>query len=119
MHDPALNTVEPADLCLSSSQSTIPSHFRFHYIASHNTEKMFDATSQSIPVVDLSSPTAAQGLLDAAVTFGFIFVKHTDDLPLKPRDVDDMFSLVREIPKTSVLYLITQKACGGCRGNLC
>jgi len=56
---------------------------------------MFDATSQSIPVVDLSSPTAAEDLLNAAVTLGFIFVKHTDDMSLKPQDVDDMFSLVR------------------------
>jgi len=56
---------------------------------------MFDATSQSIPVVDLSSPTAAKDLLDAAVTFGFIFVKHTDDMLLKPQDVNDVFSLVR------------------------
>ena len=66
-----------------------------HHI--YKTEKMSDATSQSIPVVDLSSPTAAKDLLHAAVTFGFIFVKRTDDLPLKPQDVDDMFSLVRAV----------------------
>jgi len=59
---------------------------------------MFDAKSQSIPIVNLSSPTAAEDLLNAAVTFGFIFVKHTDDMPLKPQDVNDMFSLVRELP---------------------
>jgi len=59
---------------------------------------MFDSISQTIPVVDLSSPTAAEDVLNAAVTFGFIFVKHTDDMPLKPQDVDDMFFLVRGLP---------------------
>lgn len=68
-----------------------------HHI--YTTEKMFDAASQSIPIVDLSSPTAADDLLNAAVTFGFIFVKHNDDMPLKPQDVNDMFSLVREFPR--------------------
>lgn len=47
-----------------------------------------------IPVVDLSSPTAANELLNAACEHGFIFVKHTADVGLAPQDVDEMFDIV-------------------------
>lgn len=47
-----------------------------------------------IPVVDLTSPGAAQELLDAAVKYGFIFVKHVDELELTVDDVNAMFDIV-------------------------
>lgn len=48
-----------------------------------------------IPIVDLSCTTAAAELLDAAVQYGFIYIKHTDNLALSVKDVDNMFALVR------------------------
>lgn len=50
----------------------------------------------NIPVVDLSSPNAPQELLDAAVTYGFIFVKHTDDTPIRDQDLESVFDISRD-----------------------
>lgn len=47
-----------------------------------------------IPVVDLSSANAARELLDAAIQYGFIYIKHTANLALSVEDVDDIFSIV-------------------------
>ena len=52
------------------------------------------ANHAAIPVIDLSSQNAASELLDAASTFGFVFVRH-EGLNLAPEQVDRMFQLVR------------------------
>lgn len=54
-----------------------------------------EAADVKIPVVDLTSPNAAKELLDAAVDYGFIFIKHVDELELTGKDVDAMFDTVR------------------------
>lgn len=51
--------------------------------------------NSDIPVVDLSSPTAPQELLQAASSNGFIFVEHSDGIDLTPQQVEDMFENVR------------------------
>ena len=51
-------------------------------------------TNANIPVIDLKGATAPQQLLDAAADNGFIFVKHTEDMGLPPKDVEEMFNLV-------------------------
>lgn len=53
-----------------------------------------EAENVNIPIVDLTSPNAAKELLDAAVKYGFIFVKHVDELELTAKDVDAMFDTV-------------------------
>lgn len=58
---------------------------------------MISKTSEpevDIPVVDLTSPNAARELLDAAVTYGFIFVKHTKDVEITTEELDNMFGIV-------------------------
>lgn len=51
------------------------------------------STSADIPVVKLSSPSAAVDLLNAAATYGFVFVENEEqDIPTV--DVKDMFDLV-------------------------
>ena len=50
--------------------------------------------SSHIPVVDLSSTTAPQELLEAAANNGFIFIKYTDAIGLSPKDVDNIFEIV-------------------------
>jgi len=46
-----------------------------------------------IPVVDINAENAVDTLLDAAKTYGFIFVKH-ENLDPSPSEVDSMFELV-------------------------
>jgi len=53
-----------------------------------------EAADVKIPIVDLTSPNAAKGLLDAAINYGFIFIKHVDELELTAKDVDAMFTTV-------------------------
>ena len=50
-----------------------------------------------IPVVDLSSSTAAKEIVDAAASNGFIFIKHTNILDLTPQDTDDIFRIVSQL----------------------
>lgn len=47
-----------------------------------------------IPIIGLTSPNAAKELLDAAINYGFIFIKHVDELELTTKDVDAMFATV-------------------------
>lgn len=52
-------------------------------------------STPDIPVVDISSPStdAANQLLHAASTHGFVFVANYGDV-LPPEDIKDMFELV-------------------------
>ena len=47
-----------------------------------------------IPVVNLDSSNAPQELLDAASTYGFIFVEHTDNINVTPQQVQETFEHV-------------------------
>jgi len=49
----------------------------------------------SIPVIDISKPTpeVAQQVLEAASSFGFLFIKN-DGVTIPPADIDAMFELV-------------------------
>lgn len=48
----------------------------------------------SIPTIDLKAANAATKLLDAAITWGFVFIKHNDISNVSPEDVAELFSLV-------------------------
>lgn len=67
---------------------------------------MISKTSEpevNIPVVDLTSLNAAQELLDAAVKYGFIFVKHTKDVEITTEELGDMFGVVCYVPTSCSL----------------
>ena len=49
----------------------------------------------TIPVVNLTSPDAAQKLLHAAVTYGFMYIEHNNALAISPEEVNSLFNLVR------------------------
>lgn len=53
-----------------------------------------EGDAASIPVVDINAADAAHVVLQAAIDYGFIFVRHAD-LALTPMDVDRLFALVR------------------------
>jgi hypothetical protein len=56
------------------------------------------ATGQNaanIPVIDLSAPSAAAEILEAASTYGFVYVKN-NELGIPSQDIHNMFELVDE-----------------------
>lgn len=61
---------------------------------------VYHAEQADIPIIDLNAPGAATELLDAAVKYGFIFVRHTDKIALTSHNVDSMFDLVRMLLQT-------------------
>jgi len=52
----------------------------------------------NIPIVDLTLSSAAKELLDAAVKYGFVFIKHVDSLGLTRKDADALFVTVSCCP---------------------
>jgi hypothetical protein len=61
--------------------------------------------SAQIPVIDISpsNPHAATQLLDAATSYGFVFIENNAAAGMPPTNVQNMFDLVSTlIPKTRV-----------------
>lgn len=63
-----------------------------------------EAPRNIIPVIDISQPSVgvARQVLDAASTYGFLFIKN-DGVTIPPNAIDDMFRLVRQ-PIRSILW---------------
>jgi hypothetical protein len=57
-----------------------------------------------IPVIDISEPSTevAHQVLVAASTHGFLYIKN-DGVTIPPKDIDDMFQLVYNLPPTKVI----------------
>jgi hypothetical protein len=55
-------------------------------------------TDINIPVIDISSPSldVAKDILEAASTYGFVFVKN-HEVGIPPEDIQGMFDLVYSI----------------------
>ena len=53
--------------------------------------------SAAIPLIDLNAVDAASRLLQAATSFGFVYIRH-HDLNFSTEDVASIFSIVREEP---------------------
>jgi hypothetical protein len=51
------------------------------------------AETVQIPVINLSSESAANDILDAASTFGFVYINN-DRTVISPTDIQSMFDLV-------------------------
>ena len=56
--------------------------------------------SAAIPIIDLDAAGAAEHLLEAAATYGFLYVKHRNLFP-SPGDVNRMFNIVC-IPRLNI-----------------
>lgn len=57
-----------------------------------------NGTDITIPVIDISSPSldVAEDILEAASTYGFVFVKN-HEVGISPEDIQGMFDLVYSI----------------------
>lgn len=62
-----------------------------------------DDAQSAIPVIDISQPSeqVAHQVLTAASTHGFLFIKN-DHVTIPPRDIEDMFNLVRLFDPSSL-----------------
>ena len=69
-----------------------------------------NGTNASIPIIDISSPDddVAANLLEAASTYGFIFIKNTGS-EIPQQLVEDMFGMVTDRRSTRIVSLHTDQ----------